>query len=282
MSDVTDMMDNETWMTSQEAKDAGFIDTINDDGDGDEEMDDVANSWANVPAVFNKAPASLLAKLKISNRINVNPNGQVGRAAACSPPAPAALKGEPVNLDSFKAYAAEHPEAVAGFIEQGKKTGAVEARASESQRMKDIAAACGGDYEMAVNSFVAGHDAPTVKLAADAAAKVKTQADAAAKAQADAIAAKDAEIAKLKEQAAFAQGGQRAIGTGATADANKAANGAAAADADLPIDKKAELEFDNDAKIRAEYNNNKRAYVKWRVNSARGNIQKLSNPPAAQ
>jgi signal peptide peptidase SppA len=122
-----------------------------------------------------------------------------------------------MNREAFNAYAAEHPEAVAGFIEQGKKTGTADAHSTEVARMTAIAAAFGAGDHPAVLSFVAGHDAHTAKLIADAAAKAKAdakaEADAAAKIQSDALAAKDKEIARLTVVA----GSQSAVGTSGAA-----------------------------------------------------------------
>lgn len=127
------------------------------------------------------------------------------------------------NTESFKAYAAEHPELVAGYIDQGKKAGISQAQGEEKQRAIAVFSAFGMSDHPAAKSFVAGHDADTAKQIADAAENARKEAAATAKTQADALVAKDAEIEKLRGQVAFVSGGQGAIGTSAaTKEAGKA------------------------------------------------------------
>lgn len=98
-----------------------------------------------------------------------------------------------MNAENFKTYAAEHPEAVADYIEQGKKVGKAEARAEEITRMKEIAAAFGAGEHPAVISFEAGHDPATAKLIADTAAAATQKAR-------EQLAAKDLELEKLRAE----------------------------------------------------------------------------------
>lgn len=119
----------------------------------------------------------------------------------------AALAKADMNQESFNAYAAEHPEATAGFIEQGRKAGYTDGKKDERDRSVAVIDAAGDNLTLAVEGIKVGHDPETVKLAATTAAKVKADADAAAvvaKADADAkeAAAKavnDAHAAKIAE-----------------------------------------------------------------------------------
>lgn len=99
-----------------------------------------------------------------------------------------------MNREQFDAFAAEHPEATARFIEQGKKAGVAEATASELQRCKDINAACPNEPQLAMDAILGGQDAAQAALTFNAVQK----REAAAK---KAMEAKDAEITRLKEVA---------------------------------------------------------------------------------
>jgi signal peptide peptidase SppA len=108
-----------------------------------------------------------------------------------------------MNAEAFNAYAAEHPEAVAKFMDQGKKAGAAEARNQEVDRLRAINAACPGRPGLAINAFLAGQDVEGVKLtvaALDAEAKAKDEQIAALQAKAD--------------KAAFLAGTQPAVPSG--------------------------------------------------------------------
>jgi signal peptide peptidase SppA len=173
--------------------------------------------------------------------------------------------------EQVKQIAAEHPDAVASFREEGKKAGKAEAHQEEIARLKAIEAACPGRPALAVKMFCAGHDAEhaaAVVAELDAEATKAKASDDARKAE---LAAKDAEIAKLREQATINAGTVKPVGT--TADAKAPAQ----IDEDLPIDMKAGMEFDNDPKIQAEFiavagnkDAARRSYVKFRVNQAAG------------
>lgn len=116
-----------------------------------------------------------------------------------------------MNSEQFNAYTAEHPEAVASFVEKGKKAGIAEAHQAEIDRMAAIEAACPGRPQVAIDAFKAGHDAEQVKLTISALDRELAAAKAADEANAKAMAVKDAEIEKLKAQI----GERPAVATGA-------------------------------------------------------------------
>lgn len=128
-----------------------------------------------------------------------------------------------MNLEQFKAFAAEHPEAVAAYIEQGKKAGAVEAHAAELTRFKAVREACKGDDTLACNTYEAGKDAEDAKFALDAVNRSKAQTTATSAEATAKIEAQAKEIERLKAEA----GTQGAIGTSAAA--KEAAKGPTAA-----------------------------------------------------
>lgn len=123
-----------------------------------------------------------------------------------------------ITLDGFQKYAAEHPDAVSAYrnegIAQGKKDGHAAGLQAERDRAKSIAELCADNHSLAVESIVAGHEPSAVKLAAKASADATAKATASATAHAAALAAKDAEIATLKEQKQFIQGTQPPVAMG--------------------------------------------------------------------
>lgn len=161
-----------------------------------------------------------------------------------------------INADSIKAHAAEHPEDVASFVEQGRKAGAAEALAAEKERALAIAAACPGRPKVALDAIVAGQEPDQVVLTVKAldaeAAQRKAEADAAIADAAARVAAKDAEIAALKqraEQAEFKAGTQSAIGTAGAVEQT-------AIEAGKPDAAKFEAMADPAARAKAEYEAN--------------------------
>lgn len=189
-----------------------------------------------------------------------------------------------MNAEAFKAYAAEHPEAVASYIEQGKKSGVADGIKQERDRFDRVLAAAGGSTALAIAGFKAGHDGDTVKLAADVAAEAKASADAIAKAGSEASAAKDAEIAKLKEQVAFVQGNQGGVATGAATQAAAKPKAEAPENPgdDAPIEQRREwakamaaYEWDADASTHKVFSTKER-YVAYRQQELLGNLRALT------
>lgn len=116
-----------------------------------------------------------------------------------------------MTLDQFNAFAAEHPEAVAGWIEQGKNAGIADGRKEVLERLAANIAASKGRLQTAIEATLLGQGADTVSLAVAAAERDAAEAKAAAEKAADEARAKDAEIAKLRAQI----GEQSAVGTAA-------------------------------------------------------------------
>jgi ATP-dependent Clp endopeptidase proteolytic subunit ClpP len=176
------LMESETWMNAKDAKDMGFVDAI--EGESDELPSAVAQAFKrfeNMPAKLKRLAAQYIEK-----------NGQGVSSAADTADAQAANAqnvGGQMTLEQFKSFAAEHPEAVTQFIEQGKKA----ARADARKELKDLIEAANGDLAVAVRGFELFQDADTVKATLEAVAKAT--ADNAAK-----LAAAQAEIEKLKAQ----------------------------------------------------------------------------------
>lgn len=176
--------------------------------------------------------------------------------------------------EQVRQIAAEHPESVASYVEQGKNAGVADAHRAEIGRMTAIEAACPGRPSLAISLFKAGKDADDAKIAV---AELDREA-AERKAESDKHAAEMAEAQKKIERLEFEANERKPIGTGgASKPQGGAGAGAKADDEELSVEQKAEMEFDADAKIRAEFKiagrsdeEAKRAFVKYRVNSARG------------
>jgi hypothetical protein len=174
-----------------------------------------------------------------------------------------------MNLEQFKAFAAENPQAAASFIEQGKNAGAAEARASEKARIIAVREACGGNDALAFDIILSGKDAEDAKLTVAAIAREKANAEAAQKAANDQIAAMTKEIERLKAEA----GTQPAVGTVGAA-ASVASNAGAGAS-----DKYAAM--DDDTRIEAEWSDNlNECTTKFKVfNAYRGFRKSQMNAP---
>jgi hypothetical protein len=98
-----------------------------------------------------------------------------------------------MNAETFSKYAAENPDAaeVKSLFAKGHKAGSADARADEAKRLTEILAACPGKEKFAVEQFLAGHDAESVKATVTAIDAALTEANA----RADALAK---EVEKLK------------------------------------------------------------------------------------
>lgn len=174
-------MSDETWFDASEALAMGLVDSIT------EEDGDMPAAVAKAIGKFNKTPEPLR---KIA-ALHIEKPGQSEKPASEGAGAKAAKPLENImNLEQFKAFAAENPSAVATYIDQGKKAGASEARAAELARAKAIREACGGNDAVALDTFLAGKESEDATQTLAAIAKASAAASAA-------IAAKDAEIARL-------------------------------------------------------------------------------------
>lgn len=235
------IMDAETWYNAEDAKAAGLVDAITGE-DGD-----MPSQAAKALKKFGKLPDPLrrIAAMYIEKTGPNDPPAPVGTGAK------AAKMETPMNLETFKAFAAEHPDAVASYIESGKKTGIAEAHTSEIARAKAIREACGGNDGLALDTFLAGKSADEAKATIDAVAKAKADADATIKAQA-------AEIEKLKAQV----GTQGPIG-GLPAKKDEP-EPAAADDTDAQAKAQAEQEWDAKAAGTTAFKS-KENYVYFRV-----------------
>jgi signal peptide peptidase SppA len=111
-----------------------------------------------------------------------------------------------MNAEAFKTYAAEHPEAVAGYIEQGKNVGVASAR----QEFKDILTAVDGDEKTAVKAFISGQDPEQAKATFEAVKSARAESEAERAKAESALAAQAKEIERLR----FEASGQRPLGSG--------------------------------------------------------------------
>lgn len=173
-------------------------------------------------------------------------------------------------------YLAEHPEAVAGYIEQGKKAGRTEARSAEIDRMKAISAACGKRSDLAIETFIAGREAEDVAITVKAldAEAVNNKAaidakEAEAKAESDKLATAQAELAKVQQQVAFLSTGQRALAVNADPSLAVPAD---SGDPKIDAKKQAESEWDTNAESRKGFSTKER-YVAVRIAQLTGKLK---------
>lgn len=120
-----------------------------------------------------------------------------------------------MTLESFNSFAAEHPEAVASFIEQGKKSGFADGSKQERDRVGSVLKAYGLDSHPACASIAKGHDPETAAMIADVAAKSRADAEAVAATQAAAHKAETERLNKEIEKARFESNGQGPVAGGA-------------------------------------------------------------------
>lgn len=172
----------------------------------------------------------------------------------------AAIQEESYQMtrEQIDAFAAEHPEAVASYVEQGRKAG----HSAAIAEFKAIREACGPDnLSVAADAFETGQSIDSAK--STVAAVANARAEEAAK-----MAAKDAEIAALKaqvEQAQFVAGTQGAVGAKPATDAK-----AAGKTYGSPKEQ-AEAEYDESAEIRQNFIS-KEVYVAARVMDLNGRV----------
>lgn len=159
------------------------------------------------------------------------------------------------QIQHFNAQAAQN------HTEHGRKLGLAEGKQQELARMQEIAAACPNRPDLALNAFLAGQNAATVKLIYDAAMSA-TAAERSAAMQ------KDVEIARLN--AVIATGGHSGVGFSAKNDETSSAPQG------LTPEQQAKYEWDGDAMLRAKFSNREKSYMLFRVNQLNGNVRALN------
>lgn len=169
-------------------------------------------------------------------------------------------------------------EAIGNFIEKGKAIGRSEGRAALMDEFRAIVANCPGRAQTAVNAFLAGQNASTVKLIVDAEVNAEINAKKRGEEQEIEIARLRAEQSRLMELNAI--GGHPGVAMGVSVYAPGASSGehgsSVVAPTGLEPEAQAKLEWDGDALLRAKNNNNERAWMLYRVNVLKGNVRALS------
>lgn len=171
-----------------------------------------------------------------------------------------------MNMESFKAFAAEHPEAVATFIEQGQKQGA---KLGQDATIAMIEA-FPGRTAFAIEQIKAGRTIDEAKAIAATVERETAEANAT-------IAAQQAEIDRLKAEA----GTQPAVGTRIAAQSEASGSKVAAfvEGSDPKAHAAAEWEAD---KTLAEQFTSKDVYIAYRAAelSGRARVSKSERPTA--
>lgn len=169
-----------------------------------------------------------------------------------------------MTLESFNSFAAEHPEAVASFIEQGKKAGVADGAKTERDRVGSVLKAYGLDSHPACASIAKGHDPETAAMIADVAAKSRADAEASAATAAAAHKAETERLAKELEKAKFEASGQGPIG-----GSKSTQQGAGSSAAGLEPKKQAEQEWETDPTVREGFTS-KENFIAFRESELQG------------
>lgn len=274
-----DRMRAETWYTAEAAKAEGLIDTITNS------TKKRMRPGANIDlTIYNHVPPEVVALMTATDDAPADATEQNQTEAKPEPqrsePGPAQATPETTEMaDQTPSSTAQTPasgasfdnsgnevqkltqQAIEGYIARGRQMGQAEGRQAEQERMRAIVAACPNRHDIAINSFLAGQGAETVKLVYDAAMS------AAAEAQAR-NAQKDVEIARL--QAVVATGGHPGVGFQAVAT-----NESKPQLSHLTPEQQAKMEWDSDAMIRSAHASEK-TYMAFRVNQLKGLVRTLS------
>lgn len=179
-----------------------------------------------------------------------------------------------MTLESFNSFAAEHPEAVASFVEQGKKSGMAEGAKQERDRVGSVLKAYGLDSHPACASIAKGDDADTAQRIADVAAKARADAEASAASAAATHKAETERLAKELEKAKFEGSGQKPMGS------RPAASGTTTTGDGTGLSPKdqAEREWDNDPSTHA--GTTRENYVAYRKAEIAGSHRSFEREPA--
>ncbi len=271
------LMDAETWMTADEAKASGLVDTVY----ASAKPKAGATASADRPAfdfkVYNKIPdpvrqlwglmpspptATVLPPKEPSMAADNPPVAAAPAPAAAAVPAtpqpPPPITSEPMPTGRLEDIVANFRQVQgAAYEEKGRKDGIAQEKAAESERVKAIVTIAAGKPQLALNAILAGQSPESFKLAFDMALGVETQAKEEAW-------RKDQEILRLHN--ILAAGGHPGV--------------AMSVDPGIPDEpgnvedpkSHAELEWDHKPSVRRGFAN-KENYVAWRVRDLQGTVQ---------
>ncbi len=162
--------------------------------------------------------------------------------------------------------------AIQTFIARGKSLGYAEGRAMMMNEFREIVSACPNRPQTAINAFLGGQNAQTVKLIVEAEQNAEIAANKRNEGQEIEILRLRAEQARLMELNAI--GGHPGV-----PQANvyaPAANAGTELREGLEPEAQAKLEWDSDPILRAKHNNKERNYILFRTNQLKGNVRILS------
>ncbi len=266
------MMNDETWFTAAEAKAEGLVDVV----DGPVQKFEAPKAAFDY-TIYNKIPEQVKTIWGI-NKTETQPTTPEP-SVVTEAPAVSTKESLPMASESTQAPPATSPAAAnhgvtqdspqqqiekfnastaQSFIEKGRAQGFAEGKKFAEDRMRAIVAAAPGRYDIAVNAFLAGQNAETVTLINSAAAQAEAKAH-------EKISQMEVENARL--QALAATGGY-AYGVSmqpSHSSQQEIPQG-------LEPQAQAELEWDGDPILRAKNNNNKKAFLLYRVNQLNGLI----------
>lgn len=162
-----------------------------------------------------------------------------------------------ITIDQFKAFAADHPEAVEGYVQQGYEKAKAELTPKPAL-VADLKAAFAGhrDFVLDIIDGNPSMEQAKAKFADHAIEQIK---------------AKDAKIAELEAKLAKSTDGQAGVGFTASASANVAPD-------DSDPRAVAEYEWDNKPELRQGFSS-KETYTFYRMNELAGRVKILKRDP---
>lgn len=273
----SELMNAETWFTAEEALAQGLIDTITKNA-----AEPKKNATASFDfKIYNKAPqdaierwgkpaqsSGIITQLTVTQTpvatsgdvappVLTKENTPMGENLTTTAPAqtPAAAVSNPSQGD----VASFNAQAIQSYIDKGRTLGRAEGAQAELERFKGVVSACPDRPDMAINAFMTGQNAESVRLAYDAAnataAKFRTEQLESQR-----------EIARL--QAIVATGGHPGVQLSPTLEPLQSSAGA---NPDIDPEQQAKMEWDSNPMIRAQHK--EKDYVLFRTQQLKGNVR---------
>lgn len=273
------LMDAETWFTAAEAKAEGLADVVYAaekkqpgkaraafDGKAwnklDKVPDAIRESWGITKPATAPEPAQRSAatpELQTSQK----ENAIMADNATSQTVAPAQTPAAGPSVSQGNTVAELNQAAINSYIDKGRALGFQEGMKAEQDRMREILTAAPNRPDIAVNAFLAGQNAATVSLIANAAAQAEAKAQ-------EVQMKKDIEIARLN--ALVATGGHTGVNLAPSnpANFNNVPEG-------LDPEDQAAMEWDSNPIIRSQNGgeSGKKRWMLYRVNQLKGSVRVL-------
>ncbi len=279
------LMDAETWFTAEEAKAEGLVDSVvaadKKMKGAKAEFDFKVYNQAKIPdavrELWGLTPPQNQTPQPTQNTSSApdeplrsdSPTAQVAQqkdndmsSTTTAAPAQAPDAGAKVVITQGNDEVSFSRQAIASYIENGKKLGIEEGRAQELTRMQKLIEAAPGRPQLVIEAFVNRQAPEALSLAFRAAQVASTESEKIAQ---------ELRTENARLQAQIAAGGHVGVAMHVTSgDAPEPQS------YDLEPEVRAEMEWDSKPALRAQFANNKKAYTLYRVNALKGNVRVMS------